>query len=118
MVPVAAVAVLTVVYTALGIQRRRETRSWSHWRTASFTFGAALLIFALVPTLSPYPAGDFRGHMHQHLLLGMYAPLALVLGAPMTLLLRSIPRGTARRSATSGIHDPPTSCPTPSSRSP
>ncbi len=56
----AAVAVLTVVYTALAIQRRRETRSWSHWRTASFTFGAALLIFALVPTLSPYPAGDFR----------------------------------------------------------
>src|SRR4051794_25015737 len=82
-VPGAVVAVIAVAYTTLAVQRRHEPRSWSLWRTASFLLGAALLIFALVPALSPYPAGDFRGHMHQHLLLGMYAPLALVLGAPM-----------------------------------
>ena len=29
--------------------------------------------------------------MLQHLLLGMFAPLALVMGAPVTLLLRSVP---------------------------
>ena len=34
--------------------------------------------------------------MHQHLLLGMYAPLALVLGAPMTLVLRSVSSSTGR----------------------
>ena len=34
--------------------------------------------------------------MHQHLLLGMYAPLGLVLGAPITLLLRSIPPAHGR----------------------
>lgn len=95
-VPVAVVAVVGLVYVALAVQRRREPRSWSLWRAASFLLGAALLIFALVPALSPYPAGDFRGHMHRHLLLGMYAPLALVLGAPMTLLLRSIPRRHSR----------------------
>lgn len=91
-VPVAVIAVIAVTYTVLAVQRRREPRSWSLWRTASFLLGVALLILALVPALSPYPSGDFRGHMNQHLLLGMYAPLALVLGAPMTLLLRSIPR--------------------------
>jgi putative membrane protein len=96
-VPVAVVAVIAASYTAQAVRLRREPRSWSLWRTASFLTGAALLIFALVPALSPYPAADFRGHMHQHLLLGMYAPLALVLGAPMTLLLRSIPRRHGRK---------------------
>ncbi len=98
-VPVVVIAVIAVTYTVLAVQRRREPRSWSLWRTASFLLGVALLILGLVPALSPYPSGDFRGHMHQHLLLGMYAPLALVLGAPMTLLLRSIPR---RRGQTIG----------------
>jgi putative membrane protein len=35
--------------------------------------------------------------MAQHLLLGMYAPLFLVLGAPVTLLLRTAPRSVGRR---------------------
>ncbi|OLT28502.1 hypothetical protein BJF82_03180 [Kytococcus sp. CUA-901] len=34
--------------------------------------------------------------MYQHLLIGMYAPLALVLGAPVTLLLRSLPHRYGR----------------------
>jgi putative membrane protein len=34
--------------------------------------------------------------MAQHLLLGMYAPLALVLGAALTLLLGSIPVAARR----------------------
>ncbi|MEV4380167.1 cytochrome c oxidase assembly protein, partial [Streptosporangium sp. NPDC049644] len=40
---------------------------------------------------------DFRGHMLQHLLIGMYAPLALVLGAPITVLLLALPAAHARR---------------------
>jgi putative membrane protein len=39
---------------------------------------------------------DFRKHMLQHLLIGMLAPLGLVMGAPMTLLLRSVPAKVAR----------------------
>ena len=95
--PVAAIAAIAVLYTVLAVRQRQEPRGWSLWRTASFLLGATLLIVALNPALSPYPAGDFRGHMHQHLLLGMYAPLALVLGAPMTLLLRTIPRNYGQR---------------------
>jgi putative membrane protein len=38
----------------------------------------------------------FTGHMMRHLLIGMVAPLALILGAPITLLLRSLPAPQAR----------------------
>lgn len=58
--------------------------------------GIALLVAALTPRLSPFPPGDFRGHVYQHLLIGMYAPLALALAAPITLLLRSLPRRSGR----------------------
>ena len=40
---------------------------------------------------------DFIGHMLGHLLFGMLAPLLIVLSAPMSLLLRSIPTQKARR---------------------
>jgi putative membrane protein len=54
---------------------------------------------ALWPALVPYPAGDLREHMLQHLLIGMVAPILLVLAAPITLLLRSLPAWHARRVA-------------------
>jgi putative membrane protein len=86
------VAAVVVAYLILALRQRRDQRSWTVWRIASFLTGSLLLLAALVPQLSPFPAGDFREHMHQHLLIGMYAPLGLVLGAPVTLLLRSLPR--------------------------
>ncbi|MFD1213104.1 cytochrome c oxidase assembly protein, partial [Arthrobacter sp. GCM10027362] len=80
----------------LALARRREPRGWSGRRTAAFLAGAGLLVSALVPQLSPFPPHDFRGHMYQHLLVGMYAPIGLALGAPVTLLLRSLPAPRAR----------------------
>lgn len=88
---VGALLAVATVYLVLAGKRAREPRGWSGWRTASFIAGLALLALALIPALSPYPPGDFRSHMHQHLLIGMYAPLGLVLAAPVTLLLRSVP---------------------------
>ena len=40
---------------------------------------------------------DFTAHAVAHLLLGMVAPLLLCLAAPVTFLLRSLPRPVARR---------------------
>ncbi|WP_409484138.1 cytochrome c oxidase assembly protein [Arsenicicoccus dermatophilus] len=80
---------LAAGYLVLAEQQRRSPRGWPLARTLSFLAGAVLLGVSLLPQLSPYPAGSFAGHMHQHLLLGMYAPIGLVLGAPVTLLLRS-----------------------------
>ncbi|NHC15085.1 cytochrome c oxidase assembly protein [Motilibacter sp. E257] len=91
-----AAAALAVAYAVAARARSREPRGWSAWRTASFLAGCAVLGLVLLPGLSPYPAGDFRWHMAQHLLIGMVAPLLLVLGAPMTLLLRTLPRRHGR----------------------
>jgi putative membrane protein len=41
-----------------------------------------------------------RGHMVQHLLIGMFAPIFLVLGAPITLALKAFPVQVARRITT------------------
>ncbi|PWR09276.1 cytochrome c oxidase assembly protein [Micromonospora acroterricola] len=63
-----------------------DTRGWDHRRSAAWLAGCAVLAVAVGP-LAQLP-DDPRGHMAQHLLLGMVAPLGLVLGAPVTLLLR------------------------------
>ncbi|EOM76606.1 cytochrome c oxidase assembly protein [Rhodococcus rhodnii] len=90
LVPLILLVVVGAGYVMLAGLRQREARGWSRWRTAGFLTGIALLILALDPLLAPFPTDDFRTHMYQHLLIGMYAPLALVLGAPLTLVLRSV----------------------------
>ncbi|MCM0677562.1 cytochrome c oxidase assembly protein [Micromonospora phytophila] len=80
------------VYLAAALRQRDPGRGgWSHWRTASFGAGAALLAVAAV-----LPGHDLVGHMWQHLLVGMVAPLGLVLGAPGTLALRTVSRRAGR----------------------
>ncbi|GAB3686687.1 cytochrome c oxidase assembly protein [Streptomyces sparsus] len=80
--------------------RQRDRRpAGRRRRTAYFLTGTAVLAVALLPPLAPFAHTDFRGHMLQHLLVGMYAPLGLVLGAPVTLLLGALPVRHARRVA-------------------
>ncbi|WP_066976266.1 cytochrome c oxidase assembly protein [Streptomyces sp. NRRL F-4489] len=93
-----AAGALYVLGAALA-RHRNPAADWSRWRTASFLCGLALLGAALLPPVASLSHADFRGHMLQHLLIGMYAPLALVLGAPVTLLLRTLPVRHARRLA-------------------
>jgi putative membrane protein len=97
LLPVLLVAVPVLLYLA-GVRRarRRPSPRGSRWHTGSFLTGAAMLGLATSPPLEALADADARGHMAQHLLLGMYAPLALVLGAPLTLLLGSIPVAARR----------------------
>ncbi|WBB68306.1 cytochrome c oxidase assembly protein [Micromonospora sp. WMMD812] len=88
--PLVVLAVAACAYLLLALGQQRHRRRWSHRRTLSFLTGTALLCAALVPQAAPFPAGDLRGHMLQHLIIGMVAPMALMLGAPITLLLRSL----------------------------
>lgn len=88
-VPLAVACAVAALYLIMALRARRDPRGWSPWRTASFLVGVALA--AAFASASPFPSGDFRSHMLQHLMIGMYAPLALVLGAPVTLVLRSAP---------------------------
>jgi putative membrane protein len=85
---------------------RNPALGWSRWRTGFFLVGILLLGVALLPPAAPFAHEDFRGHMVQHLLIGMYAPLTLVLAAPVTLLLRTLPASWGRR-LTAVLHGPP-----------
>lgn len=89
------VAALAIAFAYLAGAHRRQPRAhrWPAWRSASFVSGLALGVSAVV---LPWP-DDFRGHALQHLLLAVYAPLGLVFGAPVRLLLRNLPTPTARR---------------------
>lgn len=85
-------AVAAVVYCVAAHRRHREARGWNHWRTASFLAGMVILAVAVGPATAP----GFHHHMLGHLLIGMFAPLAIVLSAPVTLLLRSGPPQVGR----------------------
>ena len=75
-------------YLALVSRRAGTTgRRWRRRRTAAWVVGAALLALGFSPALHAAAHAGPRGHMVQHLLLGMYAPVGLVLAAPVTLLL-------------------------------
>jgi putative membrane protein len=79
----------------VGVARRTAVlaRRWPVHRTASALAGLLLVGAAVSPPVLSAAVDDPRGHMAQHLLLGMYAPLLLVLSAPVTLLLgASAPR--------------------------
>ena len=91
------VAGLLVAYVTATYAQRRAGRRWSHWRTATFVVGAGLLAVAAAPPLVRFAHADLRGHMLQHLLVGMLAPLGLVLAAPVTLALRTLSVPAARR---------------------
>jgi len=77
--------------------QRAGHKPWPLRRTLCWVSGLTLVALACLPLLSDLAHRDLRAHMLQHLLLGMFAPLALVLGAPLSLLLRSLPRAGARR---------------------
>jgi len=54
--------------------------------------GVLLLLLATQTGLSTYSHVMFSAHMAQHMVLVMLVPIFLVLGAPFTLALRTLPR--------------------------
>ena len=74
---------------------------WPAGRTVSFAIGVTVIDFATRGGLGLYAHFSFSYHMMAHMLLGMIAPIFLVLSAPMTLALRTLPQG--RTSAERGV---------------
>jgi putative copper resistance protein D len=95
--PDALMIVLLVTAVALYIKGvavlKARGDSWPVGRTVSFAVGIALIDFATSGGLGVYAVFSFEYHMMAHMLLGMIAPIALVLGAPITLALRTLPQG-------------------------
>lgn len=90
-IPVVLVAVGACAYLLLALRQHTRARGWSWWRTGALLSGSGVLILGLLPALLPFPEGDFRKHMLQHLLIGMFAPIGIVMAGPVTLLLRTLP---------------------------
>ncbi|MEY2850693.1 MAG: hypothetical protein RJA96_564, partial [Actinomycetota bacterium] len=60
---------------------------WPVGRTVAFALGITATDFATSGGLGLYSQFSFSYHMMSHMVLGMVAPIGLVLGAPMTLAL-------------------------------
>ena len=73
------------------LKKRGDT--WPVGRTIAFACGVALIDFATSGGLGVYALFSFEYHMVAHMVLGMVAPIGLVLGAPITLALRTLPQG-------------------------
>lgn len=71
---------------------RRRGDTWSWGRTVPWLFGCLGLFFATSGGPSVYGAVNFSTHMIQHMVLMMYVPPLLVLGAPILLALRTLPK--------------------------
>lgn len=91
------VVLLTWGYLAAAYAQRSTAAGWSGWRCGFFIMGSLLLAIALMPPMMDWAHHDLRGHMAAHLLIGMVAPLAWVLAAPVSLLLRTLPQAGGRR---------------------
>jgi cytochrome c oxidase assembly factor CtaG len=73
------------------VLRRRGDR-WPVGRTLAFVgLGMGSFAFATMSGLGRYDTTLLSVHMVQHMLLSMVVPLALALGAPVTLALRTLP---------------------------
>lgn len=90
-VPVALSAFATVY--AVGMWRLRErTGGWARRPAGAFAAGWLLLAVALLPPVETLAARSFAAHMTQHLLVGVLAPLFVVLGAPLRIAHWAAPR--------------------------
>ncbi|WP_432479785.1 cytochrome c oxidase assembly protein [Nocardioides sp. GXQ0305] len=88
--------VLTVwavgLYVVGLVALRRRGDRWPVGRTIAFVgVGMSTFAFATMSGLEAYDTTLLSAHMVQHMLLSMVVPLALALGAPVTLALRTLP---------------------------
>lgn len=89
--------VTVVVYAAGTVASRRSGRPWPLYRLVLFACGIGLACASVVGPLAAASHDSFVAHMGAHLLVGMLAPLLLVLSAPVTLALRTLDVVPARR---------------------
>lgn len=89
-----------VLYLMAIILSKRKGRPWKKYRTSLWTIGSVISLIAVVDPLVTAAHENFFIHMLGHLLLGMLGPLLMVLGAPITLLLRALPITQARQITT------------------
>ena len=66
---------------------------WPIGRTVAFALGITAIDYAVNGGLGVYAQVAFSFHMISHMVLATLAPIGIVLGAPITLALRTLPIG-------------------------
>ncbi|MGA0568114.1 cytochrome c oxidase assembly protein [Rathayibacter sp. KR2-224] len=95
---------LLLAYLAGVVVLLRRGDAWPIGRAAWWLLGIASWELMTATGFDGYGMMLFSVHMVQHMVVGMLTPILLMLGAPVTLLLRALPAGR-RRSARSVVLD-------------
>ena len=88
-----ALVFATALYIRGVVVLARRGDKWPVGRTISFAIGISLLDYSTSGGLGLYALFSFQYHMIAHMILSMIAPIFLVLSAPITLALRTLPIG-------------------------
>ena len=91
MIGLLVIAVALYIKGVMVLTKRGD--KWPIGRTISFAVGISAVDYATSGGLGLYAHFSFSWHMIAHMTLGMIAPIAIVLGAPITLALRTLPQG-------------------------
>ena len=83
----------TALYIRGVVALARRGDKWPVGRTISFAIGISLLDYSTSGGVGLYAHFSFQYHMIAHMILSMIAPIAIVLSAPITLALRTLPIG-------------------------
>lgn len=85
-------AIVFAVAYLVGVRRlRKRGDEWPVGRTIAWLSGCAFLLIATSSGVGRYMPAMFSMHMAAHMMLSMLIPVLLVLGGPITLLLRVLP---------------------------
>lgn len=86
----AVCAFLALVYLWAFVRVRRRRDAWSVLRTLSWLTGLGVLFYITSGGVAVYGRVLFSAHMVEHMTLTMVVPVFLVLGSPVSLLLKAL----------------------------
>lgn len=87
---------VTALYIRGVVALVRRGDRWPVGRTISFAIGISLLDYSTSGGLGLYGIFSFKYHMVAHMVLSMIAPIFIILSAPLTLALRTLPQGRSK----------------------
>jgi putative membrane protein len=86
-----------LIYFLLALFSNSRHKRWPFHRYLYWILGVLSASIALLGPVANLAHTNFTAHMAGHLFLGMLAPLLFAHAAPMTLLMRTLRVGSARR---------------------
>ncbi|WP_181275131.1 cytochrome c oxidase assembly protein [Brevibacterium oceani] len=99
---IAIAAGTSIAYIVGFINLRRRGDRWPVLRLISWLVGMAFLVYVTSAGPRVYGEVQFSAHMIEHMLLVMVVPLPMVLGAPITMLMRAT---KARQDGSVGVRE-------------